>query len=155
MTVQTISPHELQRRRQEGKVVDLIDVRTPVEYAEIHVEGARLMPLDSLDARALASERNGEPLYVICRSGGRAAKAYETLQAAGVNNIYSVEGGTLAWEKAGLPVVRGAKVISLERQVRIAAGLLVLVAVALGWTLPSLKRNKPRFSGRRAGIPGR
>jgi rhodanese-related sulfurtransferase len=133
MTVQTVSPQELQRRRLGGKVVDLIDVRTPVEYAEIHVEGARLMPLDSLDAKALASERNDEPLYVICRSGSRAAKAYEQLQEAGVNELYSVEGGTLAWEKAGLPVVRGAKVISLERQVRIAAGLLVLIAVALGW----------------------
>jgi rhodanese-related sulfurtransferase len=133
MTVQTISPHELQQRRQQGRVGDLIDVRTPVEYSEIHVEGARLMPLDTLDASALAQERNGEPLYVICRSGGRAAKAYEKLQAAGVKELYSVEGGTLAWERAGLPVVRGAKVVSLERQVRIAAGLLVLIAVALGW----------------------
>ena len=45
--VRTISPYELARRRQEGKVVDLIDVRTPAEYAEIHIEGARLVPLDS------------------------------------------------------------------------------------------------------------
>jgi rhodanese-related sulfurtransferase len=133
MSVQTISPHELQRRRQAGEVTELIDVRTPVEYSEIHVEGARLIPLDQLDPAALASERNGTPLYVICRSGSRAAQAYEKLQAAGVQNIFSVEGGTLAWEKAGLPVVRGGKVISLERQVRIAAGLLVVIGVILGW----------------------
>ena len=133
MTVQTISPQELQRRRQERKVVELIDVRTPVEYAEIHVDGARLMPLDRLDPHALTTGRNGDPLYVICRSGSRAAKAYEALERAGVENVYSVEGGTLAWEKAGLPVVRGRKVISLERQVRVAAGLLVVLGVALGW----------------------
>jgi rhodanese-related sulfurtransferase len=133
MSVQTISPHELQRRRQAGEVTELIDVRTPVEYSEIHVEGARLIPLDQLDPPALASERNGTPLYVICRSGSRAAQAYEKLQAAGVENIFSVEGGTLAWEKAGLPVVRGGKIISLERQVRIAAGLLVVIGVILGW----------------------
>src|SRR6056297_150716 len=60
MNVNTISPHELQRHRQAGKVVDLIDVRTPVEYAEIHVEGARLMPLNTLDPQAIASGRNGE-----------------------------------------------------------------------------------------------
>lgn len=136
MNVQTISPHELQRRREERHVVDLIDVRTPVEYAEIHVEGARLVPLDTLDPHTLSAEstvRNGEPLYVICRTGSRAAKAYEKLQAAGVENIFSIEGGTLAWARAGLPVVRGRKVISLERQVRIAAGLLVVLGVVLGW----------------------
>lgn len=133
MNIQTIPPQELQRRRQEGKVVELIDVRTPVEYAEIHVEGARSIPLDTLDPKALASGRNGDPLYVICKSGSRAAKAYEALQKAGVENIFSVEGGTLAWEKAGLPVVRGRNVISLERQVRIAAGLLVVIGVVLGW----------------------
>lgn len=134
MTVRTIPPRELQRRRQEGEVAELIDVRTPAEYAEIHVEGARLVPLESLDPQAIAAGRNGEPLYVICRSGSRAAKAYAKLQGAGVQNIFSVEGGTLAWEQAGLPVVRGKKVISLERQVRIAAGLLVVLGVALGWT---------------------
>ncbi|WP_040763608.1 rhodanese-like domain-containing protein [Novipirellula maiorica] len=133
MNVKTISPQELQRHREAGKVVELIDVRTPVEYAEIHVEGARLMPLDTLDPRAFASAGNGEPLYVICRSGSRAAKAYEKFQAAGVDNVLSIEGGTLAWERAGLPVVRGQKVISLERQVRIAAGLLVMLGVVLGW----------------------
>lgn len=136
MTVQTISPRELAKRRDQGEAVELIDVRTPVEYAEIHVEGAELMPLDSLDPQAVAErhkEANGSPLYVICRTGSRAAKAYEQLQKAGIENIYSVEGGTLGWEQAGLPVVRGRKVISLERQVRIAAGLLVLLGVGLGW----------------------
>jgi rhodanese-related sulfurtransferase len=133
MNVQKISPLELQQRRQQGKVVELIDVRTPVEFAEIHVEGARLVPLDQLDPHSIAAVHNGDPLYVICRTGGRAAKAYAQLQAAGVQELYSVEGGTLAWERAGLPVVRGAKVISLERQVRIAAGALVLLGVVLGW----------------------
>ena len=49
------------------------------------------------------------------------------------SNVVNVEGGTLAWEKAGLPVVPGKKAISLERQVRIAAGLLVLLGTAFGW----------------------
>lgn len=136
MNIQTIAPSALAQRIQEGRAIDLIDVRTPVEYARIHVEGARLVPLDTLDPQALAAERpakNGDPLYVICRSGSRAAKACERLRAAGVHNIVSVEGGTLAWEQAGLPVVRGRKLISLERQVRIAAGLLVVLGVALGW----------------------
>lgn len=131
MSVSCISPRELQQRRQAGLAAEVIDVRTPVEFAEIHVEGARSMPLDQLDPKSLTG-RNGDPLYVICRSGSRAAKACEKLRAAGIENIFTVEGGTLAWEQAGLPVVRGRRVISLERQVRIAAGLMVLLGIALG-----------------------
>jgi rhodanese-related sulfurtransferase len=132
MSIQTITPQELEKARQEREV-HIIDVRTPVEYAEVRIEGARLVPLDTLDPHTVASGRNGEPLYVVCRTGSRAAKACEKLQQAGIENVMSIEGGTLAWEQAGLPVVRGGKVISLERQVRIAAGSLVLVGVILGW----------------------
>ena len=132
---QTAAPAEVAARQSDG--IDLIDVRTPVEYAEVHAEGARLIPLDKLDPGAVVSARNGsadEPLYFICKSGSRSAKAVEKFRAAGFANAISVEGGTTAWEGAGLPVVRGAKrVISLERQVRIGAGLLVLIGVLLGW----------------------
>jgi rhodanese-related sulfurtransferase len=59
--------------------------------------------------------------------------ACEKLQAAGYTNVVNVEGGTKAWDEAGLPVVRGQKAISLERQVRIAAGTLVLIGALLGY----------------------
>lgn len=135
MNVQTISPREVAQRREAGRVVELIDVRTPVEYAAVHVPGARSMPLDTLDPLAIARQREGEqePLYVICRSGGRAAQACQRLLAAGGQNILSVEGGTSGWEQAGLPVVRGRRSVSLERQVRITAGLLVVLGVVFGW----------------------
>lgn len=136
MAVRTVSPAEVGRLKSAGRPVRMIDVRTPAEFAEVHAEGAELVPLDRLDPKAVASSENGrsdEPLYVLCRSGGRAAKAVERFEAAGFSNVVSVEGGTQAWEQAGLPVVRGAaKAISLERQVRIGAGLLVLLGVALG-----------------------
>ena len=73
-----------------------------------------------------------EPGDILIIAG--ATKAVEKFRAAGFTNAISVEGGTTAWEKVGLPVVRGAtRVISLERQVRIAAGSLVLLGVLLGW----------------------
>jgi rhodanese-related sulfurtransferase len=133
-----VPPAVVAERRSRGLQTDLIDVRTPVEFAEVHVEGARLIPLDRLDPKAVMSGRNGsahdEPLFVICQSGSRATKAVEKFRAAGFTNAISVEGGTTAWEKVGLPVVRGTtRVISLERQVRIAAGSLVLLGVLLGW----------------------
>ena len=133
MTVQTIDGKQLFAMRQAGRTVELIDVRTPVEFREIHAEGARNVPLDRLKPREMVANRNGssEPLYFFCRSGSRATQAAEKLLAAGFNNAVVVEGGTLAWEQAGLPVTRGKKAISLERQVRIAAGMLVLVGAAL------------------------
>lgn len=135
MDVATITPGELEELRRQGRTVDLIDVRTPVEFREFHAEGARLMPLDALDPRAVIESRDGtkeEPLYTICRSGSRGRQACEAFQAAGFANVVNVEGGTLAWEQSGLPVVRGAKSMSLERQVRIAAGSLVVLGSALG-----------------------
>src|SRR5262249_51819495 len=66
-------------------------------------------------------------------SGGRGKQACEKFLAAGFANIVNIEGGTLACVECGLQVVRGKKMMSLERQVRIAAGLLVLLGAILGW----------------------
>jgi rhodanese-related sulfurtransferase len=130
----TISAQELQRLQQSGQPLELIDVRTPAEFQELHVEFARNVPLDRLDPHAVRAERTGadRPLYVVCRSGSRAKQACEKLLAAGLAKVVNVEGGTLACEAAGLPVVRGKKTMSLERQVRIAAGSLVVIGSALG-----------------------
>jgi rhodanese-related sulfurtransferase len=135
-TIPTITVAELQARRDAGEHVELIDVRTPLEFREVHVDFARNVPLDRLDPEKLMQERNGsagEPLYVICKSGNRARQACEKLLKAGHRNIVNVIGGTQAWDAAGLAVVRGKKAISLERQVRIAAGALVLTGALLAF----------------------
>jgi rhodanese-related sulfurtransferase len=150
MTIATITPQELDRLRQRGETIDLIDVRTPAEFREIHATIARNMPLDRLDPQAIAAGRSGssdKPLYVICRSGKRGDQACQQLEKAGLK-VVNVEGGTLAWDQAGLPVVRGQKTISLERQVRIAAGSLVLLGVALGFLV------HPVFFGLSAFVGG-
>jgi rhodanese-related sulfurtransferase len=136
MTVSVISPSSLAQLYKSGQKIDLIDVRTPVEFQEVRVEFARNVPLDRLDPGQIVRARNGsanEPLYIVCRSGGRSQQACEKFLKAGFANVVNVEGGTLACENTGLPLVRGKKVISLERQVRIAAGSLVLLGVVLGW----------------------
>jgi rhodanese-related sulfurtransferase len=135
MSVTTISPRRLAELCRLGQI-DLLDVRTPAEFREVHVEQARNVPLDRLDPAAVLRNRNGrndEPLYLICRSGGRGRQACEKFLAADFPNVVNVEGGTLACVEAGLPAVRGKKAISLERQVRIAAGSLVLLGLLLGW----------------------
>jgi rhodanese-related sulfurtransferase len=150
MSIATISPQELDALCQRGETINLIDVRTPAEFREIHATIARNVPLDRLDPQAIVAGLNGSPdkrLYVICRSGKRADQACQQLEKSGLN-VVNVEGGTLAWEQAGLAVVRGQKTISLERQVRIAAGSLVLLGVALGFLV------HPVFFGLSAFIGG-
>jgi len=115
----------------------MVDVRTPLEFSEVHATKAQNEPLDALHPKALFESgklRKDKPVYLICRTGGRAAKAAEKFAAQGFDQGVVVEGGTEAWATAGLPVERGAaKAISLERQVRIAAGTLVLVGVLLAY----------------------
>ena len=133
--VATITAQQLLDMKKKGDHLDLIDVRTPAEYREVHVNFARSLPLDQLDPKSMLAERStdgsGSPLYVICRSGSRSRQACEKLIAAGLTDVVSVDGGTQACEAAGVPVVRGKKTMSLERQVRIVIGAMVLAGVAL------------------------
>jgi len=135
MSVQVISPARLDELCRSGGV-ELIDVRTPAEFREVHVAAARNIPLDRLDPAAVLASRNGSndaPIYLICHAGSRGRLACEKFLAAGFPNVVNVDGGTSACVAAGLPVVRGQKTISLERQVRIAAGSLVLIGALLAW----------------------
>lgn len=133
--MKTIAPAELQKLLAAQPGLPLLDVRTPVKYAEVHVPQARNVPLDKLSPKALFDAGQlpkDQPVYLLCRSGGRAIKAAEQFAREGFDQGIVVEDGTQAWLEAGLPVIRGtARVISLERQVRIAAGSLVLIGVLL------------------------
>ena len=129
MSHATISPIDLQARIAGGEQPLLIDVRSPAEHAAVHVPGVALMPLDRLDPQAIPRDRG--TAYLLCQAGGRATRAAETLTAAGITCCV-VSGGTSAWAAAGLPVTRGRGVISIERQVRIGAGSLVVIGVVLG-----------------------
>lgn len=131
----TITPAHLQQLLDSHSGLSVLDVRTPVEFAEVHVPQAHNVPLDKFDPKSLLASgrvKKDQPVYLLCRSGARASKAAEKLAKDGLDNGVVVEGGTLAWIDAGLPVNRGAaKVISLERQVRIVAGALVFIGVLL------------------------
>jgi rhodanese-related sulfurtransferase len=112
----------------------LLDVRTSAEFAALHLPGSVLLPLDELAPAKVRELMAGKSACVLlCQSGGRARRAAEKLHAAGLDNLVVVEGGVAACAAAGLPVNRGRGVITLERQVRIAAGLLVVLGSALAW----------------------
>ncbi|MDR3571683.1 MAG: rhodanese-like domain-containing protein [Candidatus Pacebacteria bacterium] len=80
-----------------------IDVRTRDEYREGHAQGAKNVPLDSLNDSDIERFKGYDAVYVICRSGGRSAAATKALISGGVHAI-NVSGGTLAWHAHGLPM---------------------------------------------------
>jgi rhodanese-related sulfurtransferase len=88
-----------------GDGVSLVDVRETHEWDDGHISYAELVPLATVPDHV--DSFRGSPTYVICRSGGRSAKACEFLLAQGVD-VVNVAGGMLAWEARGLPVEAGA-----------------------------------------------
>lgn len=149
MSFASISPQQLHDEIRAGKKVTLIDVRTPAEYGEVHVAGAKNVPLDRLSAAKHPEipDDARAPTYVICKSGGRSKMACDKLVASGYGNVVNVEGGTSACEQAGLPVARGKKAMSLERQVRIAAGSLVFTGTLLAALVSPWFMIVPGFVG--------
>jgi len=152
--VATISPTTLADLRRKDDKLTLIDVRTPAEFGEVHVDFAHNIPLDRLNAHAVTSLAGAGPFYFVCKSGTRSQKACEKLLAAGIKDVVSVEGGTVACEAAGVPVIRGRKVMSLERQVRIAAGALVAIGAALAGFGPEAPVNWQAIGAGLAGFVG-
>ncbi len=113
-----------------GSGAQVLDVREPSEFESERLEGVKHYPLSAWKSSAAAGVVKDKPLYLLCLSGGRACKAAEKLEQEGFRDLYVVEGGLSAWKQAGKPLKRGqSRGWSLERQVRFAAGFLVLSGI--------------------------
>ncbi len=99
-SVQNVSVTDL--ANAQGDYV-VIDVREQWEYDEGHVPGVTLIPLGELESR-ISEVPTDKPIYVICRSGNRSTTASNILLNAGLEDIRNVQGGTLAWQQAGLAI---------------------------------------------------
>lgn len=134
--MKTISVQDLKNRLAQATPIDLIDVRTPAEFATVHVPGASLNQLDCLNCGNILASRKGqnhEPIYILCHSGARARKAADKFASYGFRECVVVEGGTQAWVDAGFEVTRGEKkVLPLDRQLQMTIGTMVLTGVLLG-----------------------
>jgi rhodanese-related sulfurtransferase len=100
-----ISPTEAARWLKEKQDLQLIDVRTPPEYADGHLAGAKLIPLQELEGRWSEIDKS-KPILLYCRSGHRSGKALKILQDKGYAQAKHMEGGINAWKAAGLPVAK-------------------------------------------------
>ncbi|MFF1712746.1 rhodanese-like domain-containing protein [Streptomyces sp. NPDC058268] len=114
----------------------VVDVRTPGEYASGHLPGAHNIPVDHLHMalpELKAAAARGE-LLMVCASGNRSASACDELAAADIPAA-TLAGGTTAWAEQGHPLhpSEGAPAAwPMERQVRLAAGSLVVIGLAAG-----------------------
>lgn len=123
-----------------GDAPRLIDVRTPGEFETAHIPGSCNVPLDMLrehrdELRAHLDER----VVLICRSGRRADAAQQILTGAGLPSLRVLTGGITAWQAAGAPIATDRQRWDLERQVRLAAGSIVLGSVLTSTVLPRAK----------------
>jgi rhodanese-related sulfurtransferase len=127
----TVSPKQAYDRLKEPNSV-LLDVRTAQELSEMSVELENIthIPLPSLPS-SIGSISTDDSHYILCRSGHRATMAAMQLLQKGFTKLAVIEGGITSWNKAKLPVKKTATTISLERQVRIIAGSLVLIGSLL------------------------
>jgi rhodanese-related sulfurtransferase len=143
-----LSAQELAELLRGRPDVRLLDVRTPGEYESAHILGAYNVPLDSLGEHAAEIRATvDEPVVLICQSGARARRAEEALKDCTMTNLHVLEGGMSGWVAAGQAVSRGPERLSLERQVRIAAGALAAGGAALALLVNPLFALLPAFVG--------
>jgi rhodanese-related sulfurtransferase len=109
----------------------LIDVRSPLEYSEVHIKGSINIPMDMVASKLDELSRSDDACIVLCRTGNRSAMAADMLLQSGIKDVRVLDGGMTRWQKERLPVEKGVGGVSLERQVRIAAGTIVLTGLAL------------------------
>jgi len=120
--------------------VTVLDVRSPAEFETARIPGSINVPLNLIadHANQLAT-RLDRQVVLVCQSGTRATQAQQRLAGAGADHLHILDGGITAYTAAGGDVIRGRARWSLERQVRLVAGALVLAGLALGLRLPKAR----------------
>ncbi len=127
-----ISVEQFENEIKANAGAQCLDVREPAEYAQTRLENFSLCSLSGLSEKSTSTLEKSKATYLLCRSGNRACQAADRLEKMGFSDVRVIEGGLGAWESAGKSVIRGtSKVWGLERQVRFAAGLLVLTGLVL------------------------
>jgi rhodanese-related sulfurtransferase len=101
----SITPSELQARRDGGDAPTVIDVRSAEEYAAGHIPGAVNIPFDQIVER-IGSVPTPHGVALYCLVGPRARKGEAALLASGFERVLHIEGGLTAWQESGLPVER-------------------------------------------------
>ena len=131
--VTSLAPKTLRTWIDQHEDLVLVDVRSAAEFESMHIPGSYNVPLPLLSEHAdeLAA-RLGSRVVLDCQSGARAEQARQRLGKSGIDSAYVLTGGAPGFAAAGGDVVRGQDRWGLERQVRLAAGSLVVLGLAGG-----------------------
>ncbi|KUP97138.1 rhodanese-like domain-containing protein [Thermobifida cellulosilytica] len=137
----SLTPDQVRELQERDPRTRLIDVRSPGEFAGAHIPGSRNVPLDLLrERRRELRAAHDDPVVLVCRSGMRAEQARALLEDSGLARISVLRGGITEWQRAGAPLNRGSGgPWAMERQVRLAAGSVVLASVAASAVFEPLK----------------
>jgi len=92
-----IAPQDVKRLLDQGKRVQLVDVREPVEFEVAHIEGAELIPMRSVPTALPLFEEEESPIVVFCHHGMRSLQVVGWLREQGVENCSSMAGGIDRW----------------------------------------------------------
>jgi len=138
-----ITVEELAAALRDAAPPLVVDVRLPAEYHAVHLESSVLLPLDQI-ARRRGELPGDRDLVLVCRTGSRARLAAAELVGFRARVL---DGGLVAWQQAGQPVVEGKAHMSLERQVRVAAGMLAGAGGALAVAVSPWFGLLPAFVG--------
>jgi len=111
----------------------LLDVRSVLEFSQLHIKDSINIPIDMLSAKINDLSQSKQSFIVLCRTGNRSPMAADMLIQSGIHGVKVMQGGMTRWQKEGLPVIKGEGGISLERQVRLIAGSLVLLGMLFSW----------------------
>lgn len=135
LSLEMISPKNASVLIGKDASVKFLDVRSALEFSQAHIKDSINIPVDMLASKANELNQSKQTYIVLCRTGNRSAMAADMLIQSGIHSVKVLDGGITRWQKEGLAVVKGEGGISLERQVRIMAGSIVLIGILLSWLI--------------------
>jgi glyoxylase-like metal-dependent hydrolase (beta-lactamase superfamily II) len=131
--LEMISPKDALALAGKDPQAKLLDVRSVLEFSQAHIKDSVNVPIDMLSVKINDLSQSKQSFIVLCRTGNRSPMAADMLLQSGIHGVKVMQGGMTRWQKEGLPIIKGEGGISLERQVRLIAGSLVLLGILLAW----------------------
>lgn len=132
-TLEMVSPRDALKLTEKDLRVKLLDVRSALEFSQVHIKDSINMPIDMISAKINELTQSKQDYIVLCRTGNRSPMAADMLLQSGIHGVKVMQGGLTDWQKEKLPIIKGEGGISLERQVRIIAGIFVLSGILMSW----------------------